>query len=88
MPSVITANLLASGEVVYLTAKGRWVVDLSQAAAVHDEAGLALLEAEAQRAVASQHVTAVYAMDVANVDGYPTPLSVREKIRAAHQPTV
>lgn len=88
MPSVVTANLLASGDVVYLGSADRWVSDIAAAEVATDKASLAKLEDAAQRAVTAREVTAVYAMDVAIVDGRPAPLSVREKIRAAHGPTV
>ena len=86
--SVVTANLLGSGEVVYLAAGGLWVVELGEAEVARDKTELARLEAQAQHAIAGQHVTAVYAMDVGVIDGQPTALSVREQIRAAHRPTV
>jgi hypothetical protein len=88
LPSVVTANLLHTGEVVYLAEGERWVLELDDAEVAADKAGLARLEDAAQRAVAAQQVTAVYAMDVTLAGGRPAPLSVREKIRAAHRPTV
>jgi Protein of unknown function (DUF2849) len=88
MPSVVTANNLRSGAVVYLGQAGMWVEDLAAAAVADDAAHLKLLEGEAQRAVEATLVTAVYAMDVRLVDGRPEPVSVRERIRAAHAPTV
>jgi hypothetical protein len=88
LPSVVTGNLLRTGAVVYLAADERWVPDLEAAEVAADKAELARLEEIAQRAVAAQEVTAVYAMDVGLVDGRPIPLSVREKIRASRGPTV
>lgn len=88
MPSVVTGNLLCTGEVVYLAPDGRWVPDLASAEVAADKAELARLEEIAQRAVASQEVTAVYAVDVGLADGRPVPLSVREKIRASRGPTI
>ena len=46
------------------------------------------LEAEAAKDVAARKVVAVYPMDVANRDGAVDPLSVRERIRAAHRTTL
>lgn len=83
MPSVVTANLLRTGAVVYLTADGQWVSDLGAAAIATDAAALAPLESLARAAVARQDVTAVYAFDVHVADGHATALSVRETIRAA-----
>ncbi len=88
MSDVVTANLLASGDVVYLGAGKRWVRSLSDAAVADDKASLAQLEAIANEAVAARKVTAVYAFAVALDNGRPTATSVREKIRAAHGPTV
>ena len=83
MPSVVTANILRSGAVVYLATGGRWVAALSDAAIAQDATALKTLEQIATDALARNDVTAVYAMDVRVVDGRPTPLSVRETIRAA-----
>ena len=88
MPSVVTANRLASGEVVYLAREGQWVRNLGDAEVASDKIELANLEAAAGRAIAEREVTAVYAFDVAVVDGRPAAQSVKEKIRAAHGPTV
>jgi len=82
MPRVVTANTLRSGAVVYLAAGGRWVGDLAEAAVAHDPADLRQFETEALAAVTANEVTAVYAMEVALIDGRPMPLSVREQIRA------
>ncbi len=88
MPSVVTANNLRSGAVVYLGANGTWVEELIQALVASDADALKVLEAEAAAAVARTEVTAVYAMDVRFVEGRIDPISVRERIRAAHAPTV
>ena len=88
MPSVVTANNLRSGAVVYLGKDERWVEALAEAAIAEDAAALNLLEAQALAAVARTEVTAVYAMDVRLADGRIDPVSVRERIRAAHAPTV
>ena len=88
MPSVVTANDLRSGAVVYLTAGGRWVESLQEASVAEHAEALKTLEALALAAVERMEVTAVYAFDVRLVDGRPEPISVRERIRAAHAPTV
>ncbi len=88
MPSVVTANVLRSGAVVYLTRDGQWVEALHGAAVAADTDALKCLETLALAAVERTEVTAVYAMDVRVVTGRPEPISVRERIRAAHQPTV
>ena len=88
MPSVVTANELRSGAVVYLARDGRWVEALIEASVATDANGLKELEAQALAAVERTEVTAVYAMDVRLADGRPEPISVREKIRAARAPSV
>jgi sulfite reductase (NADPH) hemoprotein beta-component len=88
MPSIVTANNLRSGAVVYLGAGGLWAESLGDAAVAGDAAALKSLEDQALRAVEQTEVTAVYAMDVRVVGGRPEPVSVRERIRAARAPSV
>ena len=88
MPSIVTANNLRSGAVVYLSKNGTWIEDLSEALVASDPDALKALEVEATAAVARTEVTAVYAMDVRLSEGRIDPISVRERIRAAHAPTV
>ena len=88
MPSVVTANVLRSGAVVYLTGNGQWVESLDSATVAADADALKRLETLALAAVEKTEVTAVYAMDVRVSAGRPEPVSVRESIRAAHKPTV
>jgi hypothetical protein len=83
MPSVVTANILRSGAVVYLAAAGHWVSDLREALVVTDADGLKALEISAGASVERSEVTAVYAFNVRVTDGKPHPISVREHIRAA-----
>ena len=84
MPTVVTANHLRTGAVVYLAADGRWISALANAAMADTSVQLAALEATARAAVERHDVTAVYAFDVRITDGRPTPISVREVIRAAN----
>jgi hypothetical protein len=88
MPSVVTANHLRSGAVVYLARDGRWVEALDCADAVETPSELKALEALAHAAVERNDVTAVYAFDVRLDDGRPAPVSVRERIRAARSPSI
>lgn len=88
MPSVVTANELRSGAVVYLGHNGGWVDQLVDAEVASDKAAAGRLEAVALAAVTTNTITAVYAMDVRVVGGRPTPVSVRETIRANRAPTV
>ena len=88
MPSVVTANRLLDGIVVYLGRDGSWVEDLADARLASTEDEVKALEAEAAKAVAERKVVAVYPMDVAIRAGVPVALSVRERIRAAHRTTL
>jgi Protein of unknown function (DUF2849) len=88
MPEVITANRLTDGIVVYLAADGSWIEDLARARVAATEDEIKALESEAARAVAERRVVATYPMAVVVEDGTPAPLSVRERIRAAHRTTL
>ena len=88
MPSVVTANRLTDGIVVYLAPDGGWTEDLGRARLAETEDETKVLEEEAARAVKARKVVAVYPMEVAVKDGTVDPLSVREKIRASHRTTL
>lgn len=87
MPSVMTANRLATGEVVYLTNDGRWVTCLDDARAAEKDGERSELEAVASRDAASNIVVGPYLFDVRIEAGAPQPLSMREAIRAGRRPT-
>ncbi|MGA9604983.1 MAG: DUF2849 domain-containing protein [Methyloceanibacter sp.] len=88
MPNVVTANRLTDGIVVYLAPDGGWVEDIARARIAATENETKTLEDEAAKDVKARKVVAVYPMEVALVDGAVDPLSVREKIRAAHRTTL
>ena len=88
MPSVVTANRLIDGIVVYLASDGGWTEEICRARVAETEDEVKALEAEAAKDVAARKVVAVYPMDVAIRDGTVDPLSVRERIRAAHRTTL
>lgn len=88
MPSVVTANVLRTGAVVYLKADGTWVEKLADADVADGKEAMTAFENLSLAAIERSEVTAVYAFDVAIVDGRPAPVSVRERIRAARAPTV
>ena len=88
MPNVVTANRLVDGIVVYLAADGGWTEDIGRARLAETEEETKALEADAARDVALRKVVAVYPMEVALRDGVVDPLSVRERIRAAHRTTL
>lgn len=89
MPSVITANRLTDGVVVYLAPGGEWPEDIAEASRGETEEEIKALEAEAEIAVRERIVVGVYPMPIAlNDDGTVDPISVRERIRAAHRTTL
>ena len=88
MPSVVTATRLIDGIVVYLASDGGWTEEIGRARLAKTEDEVKALEAEAAKDVAARKVVAVYPMDVAIRDGTVDPLSVRERIRAAHRTTL
>lgn len=79
-PKVVTANDLVLGDVVYLTATGRWTRSLPEADVLTDEADaqLRLLEAEAQ----THEVVGVYLAEMTVEEGRPRPAHFREAFRA------
>ncbi|WP_374631526.1 DUF2849 domain-containing protein [Ferrovibrio sp.] len=82
-PQIVTANDLASGDVVYLTKVNSWTRAIEQAAIApsleHSAALLAEAEAQARRNI----VVAPYAVPVTLETGNPLPVQFRERIRAA-----
>lgn len=88
MPNVVTANRLVDGIVVYLAAEGGWTEEIGRARLAATEEETKALEADAAEDVALRKVVAVYPMAVALHDGTVDPLSVRERIRAAHRTTL
>jgi hypothetical protein len=88
MPNVITANRLTDGVVVYLAAGGQWIEDIAKARMADTEEETKALEAEAEEAVRERRVVSAYPMPIAVRDGAVDPLSVRERIRAAHRTTL
>jgi hypothetical protein len=88
LPNVITANRLTDGIVVYLAADGGWTEDIGRARFAETEEQTSALEAQANQAVKDRIVLAMYPMPVEIKDGAVDPLSVREKIRAAHRTTL
>ena len=88
MPSVVTANRLTDGIVVYLAKDGGWTEELGRARIASTEDEIKTLEDEAAKEVKARKVVAVYPMDVALHEGTVDPLSVRERIRAAHRTTL
>jgi Protein of unknown function (DUF2849) len=88
MPSVVTANRLVDGIVVYLAPDGSWTEDLNRAWLGETEAEIKELETVADKAVKDRKVVAAYPMDVTIDNGEVHALSVRERIRASHRTTL
>jgi hypothetical protein len=88
MPSVVTANRLIDGIVVYLAPDGSWTEDLAYARRAETEDEVKALEAQAEQDVKARKVVAIYPMDVAVDDSGVHALSVRERIRASHRTTL
>ena len=86
--SVLTANLLIEGSVVYLTPSGDWSGSLPDAAIARDEREKTALQARADEAVAARRVVDPYFFAVSVLDGTTLPLGTREIIRASGGPTV
>ncbi|MEJ1161797.1 DUF2849 domain-containing protein [Prosthecomicrobium sp. N25] len=80
--AVITANRLADGRVVWLTADRAWSTDVSAAAVVADKVTLEAALAAAAAAVAARIVVDPYATDVDVGGAGIVPKSLRERIRA------
>lgn len=87
MPSVITANLLRDGMVVYLCRDG-WSRHLEDARVAETDEEIKALDAHGARDEAGQIVVGPYTFEVTLENGVPVARSVRETIRAAHRPTI
>ena len=78
-PSIVTANRLADGAVVYGTAEGTWTSDIDSAAVVSSaDAATALLTAAKADGV---QAVDVYVAPVKLKDGRILPANLREAIR-------
>ena len=85
---VLTANRLREGDVVYLTPAGHWSPALHEALLIDGEEEERQRLDQAEQAVAARQVVGPYLFPVALGDSGPLPVSQRERIRAAHGPTV
>jgi len=88
VPNVVTANRLVDGIVVYLGSDGSWTEEIARARLAETEEETKAIEAQAAEDVKARKVVAVYPMEVAVHNGTVDPLSVRERIRAAHRTTL
>lgn len=88
MPSIITANRLGDGVVVFFDGRGQWSEDIAAARIAETDEEAEALDRQAQQSICDRTVIALYAMPVDVKDGRPHPKSIREEIRAAHAPTI
>lgn len=85
--TVLTANRLGDGRVVYLDEEGGWTTRLDAAVLVRTDAEAESAEAAGARAVAERYVVEPYLVDVEFVEDGVRPARLRERIRA-EGPTV
>ena len=85
--TVITANRLRQGDVVYLAEGAGWTTRLAEAYAVQTAEEERALLAAAERAVARQQVVGPYAMAVESSRFGLRPIGRREAIRAQRGPS-
>jgi hypothetical protein len=79
--SVMTANRLADGEVVFLATRG-WVEEIDRATLAVSEEQTKALEALGKQAVAVNEVVDAYLVEVVNEEGGRVrPLKLREYLR-------
>jgi hypothetical protein len=87
-PQMITANRLSDGAVVYFTAGKGWSETFAEGAVWNDKENAETALIESKESVKARIVVEPYLFDVALTEAGPKPTSARERIRAAHQPTV
>ena len=79
--SVVTANRLLDGRIVWLTEQGTWSIDIACAATWPNDRIEAVI-ADTARHQQEQGVVGVYGVQLADQAAGITPLTVRERIRA------
>lgn len=80
---IVTANLLAGGNVVFLAGEGRWSSDVGEARVAEDKEQAAALEALARDSVARNVVVDPYLIDVERAEGGLRATKYRELLRTA-----
>jgi len=81
--SVLTANRLADGAVVFLDGAGGWVELIGAAAIARTPEETRALEARGARDAAHNLVVDPYLVEVREEPDGPTPLCMRERVRVA-----
>jgi hypothetical protein len=80
---ILTANRLADGAVVYLTAAGTWTTEIRQSVVAREEKAASALLARGQRDAESAVVVGPYLIAALEGAEGPRAASLREQIRAA-----
>ena len=78
--SVMTANRLVDGEVVFLAARG-WVEEIGRATLAATEEQVKALDALGRQAMAVNEVVGAYLVEVVEEGGRIRPLKLREYLR-------
>lgn len=79
--SVLTANRLQDGTVVFLAADGAWVENIEGAAIARSVQETQALEAQGARDAARNLVVEPYLAEVREAGGHLVPLRARERVR-------
>jgi len=82
-PSVLTANRLGDGVVVFLDFEGAWSEALAEAVVAHTPDEVRALEDRGAYDAARNLVVEPYLVDVREADGRLSPIRYRERVRAA-----
>jgi predicted nucleic acid-binding protein len=80
---ILTANRLADGAVVYLTAAGTWTSEIARSVVAREERAAAALLARGQRDAEAAVVVGPYLIAALEGEEGPRAASLREQIRAA-----
>lgn len=81
--SVLTANRLSDGVVVFLDFEGAWNENLAEAVVAHSPDETRALEDRGAYDAARNLVVEPYLIEVREADGRLTPIRYRERVRAA-----
>lgn len=80
-PSILTANDLISGDVVYFCTGDRWTRDLAAAVVAETPEATAELEAQGKAAETANRVVGAYLVAIRPGENGPVPVRRREQIR-------
>ena len=85
-PVVFTANRLRDGQVLWFTADERWSDKVADAR-VYEPAEIEAGKLATQEWERRQEVVGAYAVEIVVTDAGPSPVSVRERVRAQGGPS-